>query len=303
MTLEGQSWYPYSPVTSTDIREYAELLPKLEAVVTSKFRAGGPRSGSAPLRRPRTSPTGRVRNGSRSQEHVDSDSDSDHELSIDSGSPRPGQEDDTELLKGDLQEPAAASGPHDDMIDPALLALDGHDTMHQAMDALDAADLGLGDDAAAHSYLAEAVMESENADVEQEAHSHGQKRKHDEDSESSGRKRSKKEKGKGKVEDSTDATSLPDTSSHTSGSADLDMDSALHFGSPSAVTLASEAAKDPFLEAEPHTETAEEKKIRKEEKRKRKEEKRARKEAKRLSQAQMEPMDISASAMPETFEY
>lgn len=274
----------------------------------SKFRAGGPRSASAPLHRHRA-----MRGeGSLSQDRVESDSESDPGVSSDSASPRAEQDDDSELLKADMPTGAsAAPESHENMIDPALLALDTHDTMHQSMDGLDATDLGLAADAAAHSYLAENAMEPENADIDQEAQPQGKKRRHEEDGESSEKKRSKKEKGRRKAEDSTDAASF-DRSSHTSGSADLDMDSALNFGSPSAVTLASEAAKDPFLETEPPVGTAEEKVKRKEEKRKRKEARRARKEAKRLSQAQSEAQseqlsesaDFPASStMHGTFEY
>lgn len=276
--------------------------------MTSKFRAGGTRSGSAPLRRPRASPVNRAGEGRLSQERVDSDSESDPGASSDSASPRAEQEDDEDLLKVDMPtETPAESASHENMIDPALLALDAHDTIHQSIDGLDASDLGLTDEAAAHAYLADTALTLDHADVERDAHSQDKKRRREDDDGSGEKKRSKKEKGKRKAEDSTDATSV-DSSSHTSGHEfdmdNTDMDSALQFGSPSAITL-SDAAKDPPFQPEARSETAEEKKKRKEEKRKRKEERRARKEAKRLSHAQSEGSTdmLASSTVPDNFDF
>lgn len=301
--------FPVHLSRSSKTTTFTELLPKLEAVVTSKFRAGGVRSGSAPLRRPRASPVNRVGEGRLSQERVDSDSESDPGVSSDSPSPRAEQEDDENLLKVDIPtELPAESASHENMIDPALLALDAHDTIHQSIDGLDATDLGLTDEAAAHAYLADTALASDHADVERDAHSQDKKRRREDDDESGEKKKSKKEKGKRKAEDSTDTTSSVASSSHASGHDfdmdNTDMDNALQFGSPSAIILP-DAAKDSPFEPEARVETAEEKKKRKEEKRKRKEERRARKEAKRLSQAQLEESTdmLASSTVPDNFEF
>ena len=276
--------------------------------MTSKFRAGGPRSGSAPLRRPRVSPTHRAGDGTLSQERVDSDSESDAGASSDSASPRAQQEDEQELLKVEMPtETSADSASHENMIDPALLALDAHENIHESMDGLDATHLGLTDEAAAHAYLADTALTSDNADVERDPHAQDKKRRREDEEESSEKKRSKKDKGKRKAEDFTDATSSVDASSHASAHDfdmdNTDMDGALQFGSPDILTEPADAKDSPFA-AEVPVETAEEKKKRKEEKRKRKEERRARKEAKRLSQVQPDSTEIlAASTVPDNFEF
>ncbi|KAJ9092071.1 hypothetical protein QFC19_008845 [Naganishia cerealis] len=298
----------------------SELLPRLEALVTSKFRSGGPRSGSAILRRTRAPPVERSHKETKSQEMVEDD-DSASEPESDSSPPA----DDAFSAEDNHMDPSLNDGamttemhqqlPLDEsLIDPALMDLD-EPTMID--DMVSTANITLAD-AAAESAVAEAEAEvdigeqpvedalegaehvDEQAVMEQTEDTTGKKRKHREDGEKKAKKRSKKEKAKEQTEESSvPATPQGQPVEQPSASISNSTDSSnISVGaSEDAETVIDQSVGEPN-----EAETQRLKEALKEAKRKRKEEKRARKEAKRqraTQSTQVMPADDANAAAGE----
>lgn len=265
-----------------------ELLPKLEGIVSSKFRSGGPRSGSAILRRTRAPPVDRP-SKTKSQEMIEDEDD-------DSGSEPESHdtpladdafevEDNMDVALSDVAMP---SDMHEhlqldeSMIDPALMDVAENTAVEDLLSPHNMTLAGAAAEsvavAEAEPVVSEPIREGEAAAADAKTEeTTGKKRKHQEDGEKKPKKRVKKEK----ANDPASAESSASTSSVAEAS--------------NASTVSSENAE--IVNDQPAEELTEEEKQRhKEEKRKRKEEKRARKEAKRQLAAVLEQGNLIAAS-------